>query len=385
MFLTVPHFLPKELTRQYRILQVVLYLGFFGGALWALSATLFPYDIKDFYFGSQTSKTNTLFLPHTQNFTPVTDGKIAQGDSLTLFANNWNQLERATVTVVPSKKSTSLIGSTVHISRSPAVSFFPQETTARSFPETHVFYDAPNDTYYEERSGTLFPYVSSAALASLRPLTDAKPLSAEQKKQFTLSDELLGFRVGTLLSYADGVFIVGENNTLHPFGSPEVLTRLGYSFGHVIPVSAEEVGIYRRGKILLPGDIHQSGTLLRDTVTSNTFLFTGTGLAPLSQEYERFLEAQSDVVPFSSVDQKVSNGCTLEQKTLSRAVSCSVSLLSLGATSDDYALQIIPTNENTDIAEVHIGLQASRQKNNALFILNTFKKDLYGRLGLAYE
>jgi hypothetical protein len=63
MLLAVPHFLPKELARQYRILQVLLYLGFFGGALWALAATLFPYDTKDFYFGSQVTKTNTLFLP----------------------------------------------------------------------------------------------------------------------------------------------------------------------------------------------------------------------------------------------------------------------------------------------------------------------------------
>jgi hypothetical protein len=181
MLFTVPHFLPKELAKQYRILQAILYLGFFSGALWALSATLFPYDTKDFYFGSQTSKTNTLFLPHTQNFTPITDGKIAPGDSLTFFANNWNQLESATVTVVPSKKSGLLAGSTVHISRSPAVSFFPQEATPRDFPETHVFYDASSDTYYEERSGTLFPYVSSTALASIRPLTHAQPFCASYK------------------------------------------------------------------------------------------------------------------------------------------------------------------------------------------------------------
>ncbi len=385
MLLAVPHYLSKELTKQYRIFQVLLYLGFFGGVLWALTATLFPYDIKDFYFGSQTSKTNTLFLPHTQNFTPVTDGKIALGDSLTLFANNWNQLERATITVVPSKKSGSLIGSTVRISRSPAVSFFPQETTARSFPETRVFYDAPSDTYYEEQNGTLFPYVSSGALASIRPLADALPLSAEQKKQSVISDELLGFRVGTLLSYADGIFIVGKDNVLHPFGNPEILTRLGYSFAHVTPVSAEEVGIYRRGKILLPGDIHQSGTLLRDTDTSQTFLFTGTSLAPLSQEYERFLMAQSDVISFSSADQAKSTSCILTKKSLSQSTTCSASLLSLRVIGDDYAIEVIPVHENTDVAEIHVGLQASRQKANALFILNTFKKDLFERLGLAYE
>jgi hypothetical protein len=114
-------------------------------------------------------------------------------------------------------------------------------------------------------------------------------------------------------------------------------------------------------------------------------LFTGTELTPLTQDYKHFLAAQSDVIPFSSVDQAESASCMLTKKALSQAATCSASLLSLPPAGDDYVLQIIPAHEGTDVAEIHVGLQASRQKNNALFILNTFKKDLYGRLGLAYE
>jgi hypothetical protein len=385
MLLTLPHYLPGNLRKKYRLLQVILYSLFILITLLIVYGFLFPYEEKNFTFGKNQSSKNTLVLPMNSSFESAENGQISAHNTLSLLGGSWNTLERADITVTPSKKSLgSFQGLTVSVQRGAGAFFFPKETMSLNFPQKKLFLF--EDTFYEEEASILKPFVSKSAFESYYPEELTETLSAEEFSQKTISPDFIGFRPGTLLAYADGVFIVGKDSEFSAFASPEVLLRLGYTFDHVRQVSAEETGIYKKTGILLPGALHPEGTLFFDEDSETAFLLQGSHLWPLAPEYEAFLRKNNDLVSLSSAKQNVSTSCLLTKNLFGNKYSCTVPLSLLTADGDSYRITLVnDTVSILDTESITVGFQSSRQKENAMRILGNIRNNLLERFGITYE
>jgi hypothetical protein len=385
MLLKIPSYLPSHLQKSYRLLQAGLYACFTLIFLFMSHSFLFPYEEKSFTFGQNQSGKNTLLLPTNNAFESAENGQITNGDALSLIGGSWNTLERMDITITPSKKSAgSFEGRTISVKRGAGVFFFPKETTLLNFPEKNIF--VFEDTFYEEETSVLTPFISKAAFESYYPSELAEELSREEFSQKTLSSEFIGFRPGTLLAYADGVFIASENLEFAAFASPEVLLRLGYTFDHVQRVSAEEVGIYKRTSTILPGALHPTGTLFLEQDSNTVFILQENRLWPLAPEYEAFVRKNNDLVSLSLAQQNRNASCVLTKNRILKKYSCAVPLSTLTAVGDSYLITLAnDTDSPLDTENITVGFQASRQKENALRILGNIRNNLLERFGITYE
>ncbi len=376
-----PTYLPKEDRRSYRVISSGLYILFIVIIIFGALSFLFPYQRYAFDFNNPDATKNNLFEPHLSDFSSVERGKVPAEDTLSAYANNPQALESADVTIIPSDSSETahLEGLRVEIRRGWAATFFPVAETL-NIPEMRVVRHQGN--FYEDRNGTLYPLVSEAAAKSWIPEERITEIPDAAFGSMNISEELIGFRPGSLLAYADGVFFVTEDNTIRPFGSAEVLLRSGYSFDHIIAASGEDVGIYKRGKIILPGELHLGGTLFKDADSQELFLFQNKKLRPLSKDYGNFLSSRNDVVTFSKSTENQMVSCALSKKMLQNTYACEASLLSLQGKGNDYQITLTPASKETDIRMLQAGLQSSRQKDNARATFRSLMTRILERIGL---
>ncbi len=376
-----PSYLPKEDVRSYRAISFIFYILFIVIIISGALSFLFPYQRYAFDFNNPDATKNNLFEPHLGNFSPVEKGKVPANDTFSAYANNPQVLESGDVTIIPSDASESehLEGLQVEIRKGWAATFFPV-TDPLDIPEIRLVSHRGN--FYEDRNSTLYPLVSEAAAKSWLPEERITEISDPVFESMTLDEELIGFRPGSLLAYADGVFFVTEEGTIRPFGSAEVLLRSGYSFDHIIPASGEDVGIYKRGKIILPGELHLGGTLFKDTDSQELFLFQNKRLRPLSKDYGNFLSSRNDVVSFSKGTENQIASCTLSKKLFQKAYACEASLLSLKGTGNDYQIALTSAAKETDIQALQAGLQSSRQQDNARATFRSLMTRILERIGL---
>lgn len=377
----IPSYLPKKDISPYRILSAFLYLFFLVGLVYGALTFLFPYQRYTFDFNNPDATKNNLFEPHREDFSFPTDGKVAADESVTAYANNPQILESGDVRIVPREDEAAsfLAGTQVVIKKGWAATFFPTGDEADIPKRTIVEYQG---SFYEWREDTLYPFVSQAAALSYVPASQITPLAESIFPRLIKSEELLGFRPGTLLAYADGVFFVSEEGTIRPFGSAEVLLRSGYSFDHVITASGEDVGIYTRGKIILPGELHLGGTLFQDTDTKKMYLFQDKKMLPLTQMYADFLASQNDVILFSSAANIQEASCVLEKEILRKSYGCRFDLLALHGPGNDYQVAVTDISEDTDIQTFSVGLQSSREPENAAATFRSLMTRILERLGL---
>lgn len=381
MFGKTPHYLPEKDIAPYRRASACLYLFFFFVLVYGTLSFVFPYEKYRFDFNNPDATKNTLFEPHLSDFAPVEKGKVPAAQSLVLYAHNPHILEGGDITLNPSEDSShgSLEGSQVKVRRGYAASFFPHTEELDISAKNLVEYEG---NFYEQKENILSPFVSQEAAESWVPKSQISSLTSEQFLTFSLSDELIGFRPGTLLAYADGVFIVTEEATIRPFGSAEILLRFGYSFDHVITASGEDVGIYKRGKILLTNELHPAGTLFFDTDTQTTFLWQGKALHPLTPAYGEFLSAKNDRVNFSSQALQQESACSLHKKFLRNAYSCTFALPSQAGIGYDYQVSLVNSSEEVDIQYFQAGLQSSRKNENARATAHSLFNRVLERVGL---
>lgn len=382
-----PQFLPIEDVRAYKSICLVLYIAFIILLVYGVMSFLFPYTRYFFDFSNPDALKNTLFFPHAKSFSSIENGKVVANDTLILYGNNWHVLESGNIKIRPSKKSensSSLQGKKIILNHGIAATFSPRSETAADIPDkTIVRYQ---ENYYELRDDTLFPFVSKNAALSHIPENLVRDLATADFEKFSKSDELTGFRAGTFLAYADGVFVVSPDNTIRPFGSPEILTRFGFTFDHVLPANAEEVGIYKRGRIILTGQLHPSGTVFKEVDTEKLFLYEDGKLSELTKVYGDFLKEHNDVVLFSEKENDYFTTCTLTKEFLRNSYACEVTIDFSQTFGDDYQVTLDNTDgKDLDIATVTVGFQPSRKKENARFVAVLLANRVLERFGIERE
>ncbi len=375
--------LPDSTRSYYRRARVLMYLVVFFIVGNFLMGILFPTFVFPFDFRTPGSLRNTLTDPRASDGTPLERGKVEASESLQANAGAFGRFSKAEIRATLEKDSNVPETIPVTVRRSYRSFLSPLGEPILGFPEGERYRVA--DTYYELRAGTLYPFVSEAAFLSHYPLSFAQITGPELLERFSVAEQWRGYRVGSLLAFGDGVFVVTSEEEVRPIGSADIFLRLGYRFEDVLSVSAEEVGIYRRGRIILLGAAHPDGTIFLDTDSETySLLDAGKKRALEGKEYRDFLLSKNGAVVARGRDAEESARCIASLTFTGRSLKCQTSLDILADNlGNDYEITLANTPQPYELERLTLALRSEKSVTSARRLLTQVKVRFLIRFGYA--
>ena len=379
--------------RLYFSLRALLYAAFFSIAGMIGYSFLFPSQGFTFDFRNPDAARNTLLDPRDAESLPKRDGIVEENKSLTVNSGALGIFSTATVSV-RLKKDSPIPNTPVLLARKGYREIFLPEGKPAEFPAWKNIQSLTFEGYkngglfriegnvYQFFDGKFYRFVSDNAVLSRYAESDIIEQAPEFLSSFPLADEWIGFRPGTLLSFADGVFAVYGETDIRPIGSAEIFQAIGYSWDDVIPASEEEIGMYKRGRIIIPGTLHAPDTLFQ-------IIETGAYFTIDSENYRRpitdpallqFFLKHTHAIPVSENSRNLSSGCTLTRGILfSSEYDCDLSLLGMRELpGSDYQFTLTPGSE-IDMESISVTLKRSPEKGNFRATLSQIKARLLER------
>jgi len=380
-FFKVPITIPSSLEKQYHISRMILYFVILIMTLLFISSMLFPTITKRFDFRTPDSSRNTLLSPRSEERTPRTNGKVEKRGILLADTAVIGTFSTGVVKVALEKDLPMPETMLASIRRSYQSFFLETGETVTAFPVETTY--RVGDTYYALREGQLFPYVSDGAYLSRFEANQAQDANDELLLRYPVREEWIGYRAGALLGNATGVFIVTSESEARPVGSAEIFLALGYTFDDVITVSEEELGIYKRGRIIELGATHPDGTLLLDQDTNAYFLVEGTTKRLfLPGAYRDFLLKKMHPIVVSSAEREKREICTLAPSVIGSTLSCKLALTPLTALyGNDFELRLTEAESAIDIRTISVSFETAKSKENMLTLFSKVKQRMVARFG----
>lgn len=376
--------IPQAEQRRYTFLRIALYLVCFSLALFFALRIIFPTLPFSFNFRTPQSTKNTFLDPRqASNQAPLLNGKIDAHQTLIGNFDSPGTFSRIRITLTLNKKSAPASDLKASFSRSYRAFFLPIDGIPVATFEHPPLYRDQHGIYYAEENGVLKRFVSTQAYLSRYPESFALPLSSSLSASLPVSEEWIGFRIGSLISFADGIFLVVNEHEIRPFGDPGIFLSMGYHFEDVIPAHEEEIGIYKRGRILLYGAAQSDGTLFRDTDSGTLLIVDQQQLRPItSPEYRKFLTEHATPLSVSLAARNQTLSCIPLASWYRKSLICDIpesTLPSDWGTAFQLALR---SNTAIDIDTLTVSLITDRTPHNFRLFASQIKSRLLNRFGL---
>ncbi|MEI6650103.1 MAG: hypothetical protein WCL23_01565 [Candidatus Moraniibacteriota bacterium] len=271
--------LPEKIRIRFRWFQVVLVLVFLFAAFMSGYALLFPFQNFSFNFSNPDTAKNTLEDPVGPDLTSLKKGRVKAGETLRTYAGTTASFSSVRVDLALEKDSPLPDMITVSLRRSFRSFFLPAGKPLDSAPDQRVL--AVDGSPYLFSQQSLSPFISDTAALSWAPKEKVLPGKNDILTIFPPQDTLVGFRHGTLVSDAQGVYAIGGDDKAHPIGNTTVFESLGFHWNDVRPVSEEELGLHKRGKIILFDAAQPDGTVFLDRATKQYYVIDSGTKAPI--------------------------------------------------------------------------------------------------------
>ena len=376
---------PSQLSLYYK-LRILLWISIIvGGILFSLSI-LFPRIILFVDFNvSNPLKEADLQFSLSENPSFLSDGKITAHTKVKVSASHIGDFSSTTIKFRLEKNSPTPKNINVTIRKANQAAFLPIGEPIKTASEPTIF--LVDNTYYLLHEKTLIPFISEAAYRSRYPEGHilAKTTS-DIFRQYTKIEQPIGFRIGSLLSFADGVFIVMSETEIRPIGSAEIFLALGYHFENVKPVSEEELGIYNRGRIILISTPYGDGTLFRDRESDTVFITDQGMLRPIQNEEQRiFLQKEQIPIDIRLSDTQETISCLLTSHWFPQTYTCTTPINILEDNLGySYEITIDQTEDTTiELRNLRISLDTHATRENAQRLLSKIKQSILARFGIA--
>lgn len=368
----------------YTRLRLLLRIGIvIGGGAFVLSM-LFPTITQSFDFDNPGASKNTIVEPRAPDNTSLTTGKVSSGSTLIANTSLLGDFSAATLrfTIEDDSDFPEIVKAT--LKRSYRAMLFPIGEPIDTLESANIL--RVDNTYYVLKEGVLYPFVSEAAYRS-RFGSDqlVKDVSRDILSLYGVATVPIGFRIGSLLSFADGVFVVTSSTEIRPVGSAEIFLALGYRFEDVKPVSEEELSLYKRGRIILLNTPHADGTVFRDVDTDQVFILENrTRRIVTDPLYRAFLENEQQPITTRSSDAGEAVNCALATGIFPRTYRCTVLLDPLKDNLGfDYELMLSESDRAFEIETLTIAFDTHVTLDNARTLLAKVKQRILVRFGLA--
>lgn len=374
--------IPDHLEPIYRKLRITLWVLIAIIGLGVAYNFLFPTILTSFDFRNPKSSRNQIFDPRSETGTVRTNGKLETGGTLVANTSPLGDFSHLSIGIDLEKRSESPSRITVAIKKNYRAFLYPLGEPITDFPSAELY--RSDGTIYLLRDGNLHRFVSEAAFLSRYPADMARNVTAETIAHYPIASDFVGFRVGSLISFADGVYIVTSETEMRPIGSAEIFLALGYNFEDVIPVNEEDLGIYKRGRIFLMGVPHPDGTVFEERENGQFYLIENGLRRPLADgRYRDFLrEKIHPILALEGGDQRLAR-CDATPGLSPRALSCDLDLGALtGSIGSDYEVRLNDNDVDIDIASLSLAFGTRLDIANAETLAAKVKARILTRFGL---
>ena len=373
--------IPRELEAVYRKLRVTLWTFLVLMGLAVAYTFLFPTVSTSFDFRNPKSSRNQIFDPRSELGIARTNGKLEPDGILIADTSPFGDFSQLSIAIDLEKRSELPSQVAIEIRKGYRAFRYPIGESVADFPTADLY--RINGTVYMLRDGSLHPFISEAAFHSRYPADWPKEMSAELLARYPIAPDFSGFRVGSLISFADGVYIVTSETEIRPIGSAEIFLALGYSFDDVVPVSEEDLGIYKRGRIFLMGAAHPDGTLFQERSTGQVFIIDRGQRRPVAGgSYRDFLLSRMRPIAASEAADAAIARCDAVAGLLPRALGGTAELGNLSDTiGPDYEIQLAGNDTDIDIASLTLAFSTRLEAKNAKMITAKMKQRIFARFG----
>lgn len=378
--------IPPERKRLYAFLRGLLFISFFTIMGMLGYSFLFPSQGFTIDFHNPDAAKNTLLDPRGMSGSPLREGSVKKNSVLIVNGGALGTFSDADISVRLRKHSILPENISLSIQKGYRAMFLPEGAPAEFPAWNHRSGDQifrVDGDIYQLSEGTLYRFSSEvAALSRTEPdaIIDA---TSEILSRYPIADEWIGFRPGTLLSFADGVFVVYSETEIRPIGSAEIFQAIGYDWNDVISASEEEIGSYKRGKMILPGTLHAPGTLFYTIETGAYFT--------IDEKHHRrpitdpsllsFSLRHAHAIPVSEKSRELAARCELKARALfPREYACESPLqdISDDLAGNDYQFTFTPSSD-IDMESIALTLDRSPEKGNLRSAISQLKTRILDR------
>lgn len=377
--------IPPDWQKRYWRLRMLLYALVISTVGISSLSVLFPTFVFSFNFKAPSSSKNNIMDPRSPTAIPRTNGKIEGGGALIANAGVVGSFSQASIKAVLEKNSSVPENLKFSLRRSYRGFLLPTGTPITGFPEATIY--KIDDTYYALQNGVLSPFVSDNAYLSRYPNDFALSETTDFLNRYPVSENWIGFRVGSIISFADGVFLITSDTEMRPVGSADIFLAFGYRFEDVLPASEEEIGIYKRGRIFLLGAQHPDGTLFLDQDTGTYSLIEQQTKRPITDaHYLEFIKQQQTPISASKESSEARASCLMTPSLFGQSFSCTTALAGQSdSNGSDFEIYLEGADTDIDINTLEVSFATEKSRATMLTILSTLKQRLFSRFGIAEE
>lgn len=315
----------------YCRLRLILWLLFFSAGIGLAFLLLFSSRTLDFSFSRPATNKGSVLNPRTTENVPLTEGVFPAQTPVRFDAALVGNFSRIKVTLSSREKPPLSASKTITLRKSYQAFLYPEgaplgfpdgtllkngtefflvsQGTARPFLNTETLltlgfsptafievsaeelaaqprgktimkeeghppatlFLVSGEYYQLKENNVLEKFLSPAAFLSRHDAAFAVSKQADFLQTHSVSPKSIGFADGTLIAYANSVYIV-SGEKIHPIGDPEVFVGQGYLWEDVLPVSGNEFAFYHKESLFGITSPHPDGTVFFATDSSEWFL-----------------------------------------------------------------------------------------------------------------
>lgn len=378
--------IPESLRNPYRVFRALLFIAFLSLSSIFAYRTLFPSQEFSFSFRNPDASGNSLEIPYVDDGTSVKNGHIPADTTFATYAGTIGVFSSARVTVTLENDSPLPENGAVHVSlrKSYRACFLPDGEPIRVPPKERAL--SVNGVPYLFSTDTLYPFISNQAALSRFPKEEILTASDEILSIFPPEEIPVGFREGTLLSDAQGVYAIDGEGKARPIGSSDIFESLGFHWNDVILADEEELGFHKRGKILLQDGVQPDGTLFHDADT-DTYRIVSDGRRHqiLDKGYLGSLRAVTTPIETSGNALSTSVSCDLRRSRIPfigrRTLVCDLPLGSLRDFAGGSVSLSVSTEKEIHLASLRTVLRTEPDREN----LGLFLRQIRERFQTTYS
>lgn len=422
--LTSEILLNKKSRFWYRFFQIILYLGALAIGIFLISRLLFPIGFFEFSFLNFNSTKNTLSDPRNSQGNPLSTGIVSSENKMVFDASLVGKYSQATIDFDLNDKSADLNNGKISIYRSYRSFLLPEGEpigfqngswirnednfffvsggklfsfasktilSTLEFPEekflsvekSDLNYNSPggiisadyplgtvfqidDEYYFLKEKNELKKFVSREAFLSQHPLGQFVVKDKKFLDNYSVSEELLGFSGGSLIAYGESAFVVNGQEIL-PIGDPSIFLAAGFSWDDLIPVSGEEISLYKKGKLFSLSSVHPDGTVFFAKDSGKYYLISNgqKEFLPTEKIATSWIHTSPIKADISGLD--IFSDCHLSSRKIDwgkRTYTCQTDLEKLqNLSGKDYEFVFILENE-VKIDRISATFKRSMNKDN---------------------
>ncbi len=308
---------------------------------------------------------NGTLLENNHNFYLVSDGKLRKFSNLEIIASlGFSQTAFVTINNI-TELNYNLLGEEI--------------TDPKNYPADTIFEIA--DFYYQLNSaGLLNKFISTTAFHSQYDEKLAITKDPNFLKNYSITDNPIGFADGTLISYGTSVFIVSKNK-IYPIGDPDIFINQGYAWNDIITVSGDEFSLYEKEKLFTLTSIHPDGTIFFTPDSAKWYQIKNGQKHELPSEKIANSWLQKNPILVSAKSLAILGGCEL-QKDFFGNYSCLISLNDQEDTAGKYYEFTFATKDNLKIDNLNVLYEKNMTIPNLKLALRTMILKIKARYGI---